>query len=78
MSEPLHVQAGELEADEIVAALDDGGRVVVETEVLGADHEVTLRHDGEQYYCDTPTTLHTHESREEMLECVTEQGYASD
>lgn len=75
MAEPLRVRAGELEAEEIVAALEDGGRVVVETEVLGSDHEVTLRHDGDRYYCDTPTTLHTHETRAEMRECVVEQGY---
>lgn len=74
----MRIRAGELDADELLAALDDGRRVVVETEVLGTAHEVTLRHDGSRYYCDTPTTLHTHESRAEMRECVTEQGYASD
>ena len=37
--------------------------------------EVTLRHDGDVYYCDTPTTLHKHESSDEMRECLDEQGY---
>ena len=78
MAAPLRVEAGEVTADEILDALGDGRRVVVSTEVLGAEHEVTLRHDGSQYYCDTPTTLHTHDSEAEMLECIYKHGYASD
>ncbi|AGN01385.1 hypothetical protein L593_07190 [Salinarchaeum sp. Harcht-Bsk1] len=77
MAGPLRVEAGEITADEILDALREGRRVVVSTEVLGADHEVTLRHDGSQYYCDTPTTLHTHESEDEMRQCIHNQGYAS-
>jgi len=78
MTAPLTIDAGELETEAILDALADGRRIVVRTEVLGAEHEITLRHDGEQYYCDTPTTLHTHESREEMRECIRNQGYAAD
>lgn len=75
MSDPLHVTAGELDAEEILAALEAGRRVVVRTKVMGVDYDVTLRHDGTVYYCDTPTTLHRHESRAGMLECLTNQGY---
>lgn len=78
MSEPLEVASGELSADEILAALHEGRRVVVSTEMLGSEHEVTLRHDGTVYYCDTPTTLHKHESTEEMRRCIHKQGYSSD
>jgi len=78
MTGPLRVDAGEVTADEILVALGEGRSVVVSTEVLGDDHEVTLRHDGDQYYCDTPTTLHTHDTREEMLQCIEKHGYASD
>lgn len=78
MTEPLRIAAGELTADEILGALEAGRRVVVETEMLGSPHEVTLRHDGEVYYCDTPTTLHKHETTDEMRECIARQGYASD
>jgi len=46
--------------------------------MLGTEHEVTLRHDGETFYCDTPTTLHKHDSEDEMRQCIHEQGYASD
>jgi hemin uptake protein HemP len=76
MSDPLRVVAGELSADEILSALDDGRRVVVRTEMLGSEHEVTLRHDGSVYYCDTPTTLHKHDDEAEMRECIHKQGYA--
>lgn len=78
MSEPLRAPAGELSADEIFAALHDGRRVVIRTEVLGTEHEVTLRHDGSVYYCDTPTTLHKHDSEAEMRQCIANQGYVQD
>ncbi len=74
-TEPVRVAAGELGAEEILAALDDGRRVVITTERFGTEHEVTLRHDGQQYYCDTPVTLHRHETRDGMRRCITEQGY---
>ncbi|MFB6282034.1 MAG: hypothetical protein ABEH40_08445 [Haloferacaceae archaeon] len=75
MSGPVHVEAGELSAEEIIDALRDGRRVVVRTEVLGGNHEVTLRHDGTTFYCDTPTTLHKHEEAEAMRGCIEEMGY---
>ncbi|MFW6376726.1 MAG: hypothetical protein ACOC0F_02010 [archaeon] len=78
MTEPLRVTAGELESDEIIEHLEAGRRVVVETEMLGSAHEVTLRHDGAIYYCDTPTTLHKHETAEEMRQCLRKQGYVVD
>ncbi|WP_251341923.1 hypothetical protein [Haloplanus halophilus] len=71
----LTVDAGELTAAEILDALEDGQRVVVRVEMLGGVHEVTLRHDGTTYYCDTPTTLHKHESVDAMRTCIEEMGY---
>jgi hypothetical protein len=76
MADPLHVAAGDAEADEIMAALTAGRDVIVETEFLGDTHEVTLRRDEDFFYCDTPTTLHKHTSVEEMRECLNQQGYA--
>jgi hemin uptake protein HemP len=78
MAGPLRVTAGELDAEALLTAIDEGRRVVVETEMLGGTHEVTLRSDGSTYYCDTPTTLHRHEDREGMRRCLTDQGYVSD
>ncbi|ELZ94351.1 MULTISPECIES: hypothetical protein [Haloferax] len=76
MPEPLRVESGELTADEILDALRDGRRVVVRAELLGGVHEVTLRHDGTVFYCDTPTTLHKHEDEDGMRACVLKMGYA--
>jgi hypothetical protein len=76
--EPLAIDAGELTSDELLEALDSGRRVIVTTEFLGAEHEVTLRTDGDTYYCDTPTRLHTHDSTEEMRRCIENQGYSGD
>ncbi|ERH11039.1 MAG: hypothetical protein J07HX64_02818 [halophilic archaeon J07HX64] len=77
MGETRVVEAGECEPDELLAALESGDRIVVRTEFLGAEHEVTLRHDGGVYYCDTPTRLHKHDSKAEMRTCLENQGYAS-
>ena len=73
--EPLRVSPGELTVDELLERLQAGQRVVVEREVLGGVHEVTLRFDGETYYCDTPTTLHRHGTAEAMRACLEEQAY---
>jgi len=75
MPEPLHATAGELDTETILDALAEGQRVVLETELLGSAHQVTLRHDGETYYCDTPTTLHKHDTVDGMRHCIEEQGY---
>jgi hemin uptake protein HemP len=77
MGDPLVIDAGEMTADELLDALDNGQRVIVRTEFLGSEHEVTLRHDGQTYYCDTPTRLHKHESAAEMRKCLVRQGYGA-
>jgi len=77
MGETRVIEAGECEPDELLAALESGDRIVVRTEFLGAEHEVTLRHDAGVYYCDTPTRLHKHDSKAEMRSCLENQGYAS-
>jgi len=74
----LTIEAGEWTTAEIIDALDSGQRVVVRVEMLGGVHEVTLRHDGTTYYCDTPTTLHKHGSADEMRTCIEKMGYGRD
>jgi hemin uptake protein HemP len=74
----LTVDAGELTATEIIDALESGQRIVISVEMLGGVHDVTLRHDGETYYCDTPTTLHKHSDVDEMRTCIEEMGYGRD
>ncbi|WP_246983858.1 hypothetical protein [Halorientalis marina] len=78
MGNPLYVSEGELSADEVLAVLNEGRHVIVETEFLGSEHEVTLRWDGETYYCDTPTQLHRHEAEAEMRRCLEQQGYSEE
>jgi len=78
MTGPIRVAAGELPENEIIDHLESGRRVIVETEMLGSAYEVTLRHDGTIYYCDTPTTLHKHETEEAMRQCLRNQGYVLD
>lgn len=75
--EPLITTDGAMSVAELLDALDAGRRVVVRTKFLGDEYEVTLRRDGNDFYCDTPTRLHKHESREEMRACIENQGYAS-
>lgn len=75
MSDHLQIEAGELTVDEIIDALRDGKRISVQAEVFGAPETMTLRHDGTTFYCDTPTTLHKHESETEMRGCIEDMGY---
>jgi len=77
MTELLRVAAGELSADELIDALNDGRRVLVDVEVAGGDHEVVLRYDGETYLCDTPTNLHRHSDESGMRGCIRRMGYAA-
>ena len=74
--EPLRVDAGELTADELIDALEAGRRVVVTADLFGDERELTLRHDGETFYCDTPTRLHRHADADEMRACIEKMGYA--
>jgi hemin uptake protein HemP len=76
MTEVLRVEAGELSADEIIDALNDGRRILVDVELAGGRHEVVLRYDGETYLCDTPTNLHRHAEEAEMRGCIDRMGYA--
>lgn len=78
MPEPLRIAEGELHADAIIEALHEGRWIVVTTTVAGGEHEVTLRHDGSTYYCDTPTRLHRHESEAEMRTCIRNMGYGKE
>lgn len=77
MGSPTVIDAGECGTDELLERLREGNRVVVRTELLGSDHDVTLRFDGEHYYCDTPTTLHKHDNEADMRECIEKHGYCS-
>jgi hemin uptake protein HemP len=77
MTELLHIESGELTTAEIMSAIESGSRVVVSAAMLGGSHTVSLRHDGEVYYCDTPTTLHKHTNPDEMRECIEKMGYSS-
>lgn len=72
----ITIEPGEVDLEELMALLKGGERVVVRTEFLGEEREVTLRFDGETFYCDTPTRLHRHEDESEMRTCIRNQGYA--
>ncbi|PSP31860.1 hypothetical protein BRC64_08655 [Halobacteriales archaeon QH_10_67_22] len=75
MTDPVVVTAGEMDTDELLETLKSEQRVVVRTEFLGSEHEVTLRWDGDTFYCDTPTRLHKHDDESEMRACLENQGY---
>lgn len=74
-TETTVIQPGEYTAEELLAGLKEGERFVVRTEVLGSPEELTLRYDGEIFYCDSPAILHKHTDEEEMLECIEDLGF---
>lgn len=75
MAAPLRIEPGELSATAILEELTAGRRVLVTVEMLGEPKQISLRYDGEIYYCDTPTRLHKHRDRDEMQACIQEMGY---
>ncbi|MDR9381843.1 MAG: hypothetical protein RI560_09275 [Natronomonas sp.] len=78
MNESTVIEPGERTAEELLSGLQAGKRFIVRTEVLGSLEELTLRFDGEIYYCDSPTILHKHTDAEEMRECIENLGFARD
>ncbi|MFQ3476259.1 hypothetical protein HKK80_08355 [Halonotius sp. F2-221B] len=77
MAATRNLEAGELSADAIIRELQQGQRLRVTVELLGSAHEITLRYDGETYYCETPTRLHKHSDEAAMRGCIEELGYAA-
>jgi len=77
MTEPLRIEPGELSATEIINELSAGRRILVTVEMLGQPKEISLRYDGEVYYCDTPTRLHKHSDKSEMQTCIEKMGYGN-
>jgi len=75
MAESTVIEPGEITVEELLAGLENGERFVVRTEVLGSTEELTLRFDGEIYYCDSPTILHKHTDVEEMRDCIENLGF---
>lgn len=69
------IEPGDHTAEELLSGLQNGERFVVQTEVLGSIEELTLRFDGETYYCDSPTMLHKHTEVKEMRECIENLGF---
>jgi hypothetical protein len=76
MTSSTVIEPGERSIEELLAGLKDGERFVVRTEVLGSIEELTLRFDGDVYYCDSPTILHKHTAESEMRECIENLGFA--
>ncbi|MCQ4332592.1 hypothetical protein KM295_03620 [Natronomonas sp. F2-12] len=76
MSEATVIEPGERTVEEIISGLQRGERFTVRTEVLGSSEELTLRFDGDIYYCDSPTILHKHTDATDMRECIENLGFA--
>jgi hypothetical protein len=72
---PLRATAGELTTSELMTLIEDGTSVIMQAEVMGRTHTVTLRASDGTYYCDTPTKLHRHTDPAEMITCIESMGY---
>lgn len=73
-SDSIRVRSGDLTAGEVLEKLEDGHRVVIEVDLGVTTTELCLRKDGDEYYCDTPVKLLTHEDREAMKRCLERLG----
>jgi len=75
MTAPLRLESGEYTVEQILDALESGRRILLTIELLGSPQEISLRYDGDIYYCDTPTRLHKHREKAEMHACIERMGY---
>ncbi len=71
------IEPGERTVDELLSGLKSGERFVIQTEVLGSMEELTLRFDGDIYYCDSPTILHKHTEEDAMRDCIENLGFTA-
>ena len=71
------IEPGERTVDELLSGLKSGERFVIQTEVLGSMEELTLRFDGDIYYCDSPTILHKHTEEDAMRDCIEKLGFTA-
>ena len=79
-----HVSRKELTADEVLAVIETGGRVVITIPVMGQNVSVVIRRSDGTYYCDTPMKLMKYDNPGELKAClkrfrmVTTESEASD
>lgn len=78
MTDIRSISAGELPSKEIVTILHDERRLQIRTHVAGDEHTVTLRYDGERYFCDTPMKLLRSKERKDLVRCLRQMGYSKD
>lgn len=70
MADVIRTSRREMTSREVLEALHEGKRVIIEVTVLGKTIEMAIRETGGTYYCDTPMTLLTYETEEEMRTCL--------
>ena len=73
-TESPRIAATETSTSALIDRLDAGERVVLELKKLGITTTVTLRKQGETYYCETPIKLLTYDTREGMKTCLERLG----
>lgn len=69
-TEPIHISRKEFSSEEVLERLDEGQRVVIDVEVIGAGTQVVLRKQGGEYVCDTGIKLMKYDDREDMKQCI--------
>ena len=70
MTKVKQISQKELTATEILAILEDGGRVLIEMSVLGKTTNVSIRQQSGTYYCDTPVKLMKYDTQDELQKCL--------
>lgn len=77
MEEPVRVARGELTTTEIIEALQNGQRIIIEVDLLGRSVELALRMREDTYYCDTPVKLLTFNTEDGFRTCLHRFGLAA-
>lgn len=78
MSEVTTIPAGTLGTEELLTLLHEERHIQIVSNQDGGNSPVTLRYDGQPYYCDTGTKLRRSGRKKDMEKCIKDLGYASD
>jgi hypothetical protein len=74
----LQATAGDLHAESIIEALNDGQRVIIEKTVHGQTSQTVREFSEGVYRCQTPVKPHTHETENGLRICLINLGHAAE
>lgn len=70
MTDAVRAGRKELRTSEVIRELENGNRILIESELLGKRLRLAIREEQGTYYCDTPVKLFTFDTQDDLGECL--------